>query len=103
MKLVPALTAMAAFALVACGHVGGNAVVPTPVRPPIGALTPWASFPADHKPRPIVWLGTPVDGYATSAAKMAAYCNKYTLGSVLPTTIPIRTVATWSDGTSAIY
>ena len=105
MKLVSVLIGVAAFALVACGQVGGNAAVPTPIGPPTGALVKWTSFPADQKPRPIVWLqnSSPADGYGTGEAKMAAYCNKYVVGSALPTTVPYRTVATWSDGTTATY
>lgn len=105
MKLMPALTAVAAVALVACGAVnGGNAVLPTPISPPVGALAGWSSFPAEQKPRPIVWLqNLSPDGYGTGQAKMAAYCNKYVAGSVLTTAVPASTVATWADGTSATY
>ncbi|MEP6752096.1 MAG: hypothetical protein ABI959_05060 [Candidatus Dormiibacterota bacterium] len=97
--------AVAAFALIACGQGGGGAAVPTPISPPTGALVKWTSFPADQKPRPIVWLqnSSPADGYGTGEAKMAAYCNKYVVGSALPTAVPSRTVARWSDGTSATY
>jgi len=105
MKPMPALIAMTAVALAACGQFGGNAVVPTPISPPTGALTAWASFPADQKPRPIVWLRnpSPANGYASGEAKLSAYCNKYALGFVLPTTVPDRAIATWPDGTSATY
>jgi hypothetical protein len=108
MKLMAALTAVAALALVACGpHIdyGPGGVVPTPISPPIGALTAWASFPADQKPRPIEWLqnSSPANGYGTGNAKLAAYCSKYALATTLPTSIPTRAVATWTDGTSATY
>jgi hypothetical protein len=105
MKLVPTLIAMAAVALAACGQVGGNAAVPTPISPPTGALAAWASFPADQKPRPIVWLEnfSPANGFASGDSKMAAYCNKYALGAPLPTNVPSKAVVTWTDGTSASY
>src|ERR1700692_1614622 len=105
MKPMVALIAIAVVALAACGQLGGNAVVQTPISPPTGALTAWAAFPADQKPRPIVWLSnpSPANGYASGAAKLSAYCNKYTLGLVLPTTVPDRATANWPDGTSATY
>jgi hypothetical protein len=108
MKLMVTITAVAALALVACGpHIdyGPSAVVPTPVGPPIGALSAWSSFPADQKPRPIVWLqnSSPANGYGTGNAKLAAYCSKYALAITLPKGIPSRAVATWTDGTSATY
>lgn len=97
---------LAALSVGACGLANnGNAVAPTPVSPPTGALAAWASFPADQKPRPIVWLRnpSPADGYGSGEAKMAAYCSKYVVGSPLPATIPSRTVAAWADGTTATY
>ena len=108
MKLILALIAVATTALVACGphyDYGSGAVTPTPVSPPTAALAAWAEFPAGQKPRPIVWLQnpSPADGYGTGEAKMAAYCNKYVIGSALPTAIPTRTVATWTDGSTASY
>jgi hypothetical protein len=100
------LATLAALALVGCGQPNGNlpGSVP-PVSPPTGALAAWVSFPADQKPRPIVWLqnSSPANGYGTGDAKMAAYCNKYALAATLPKTIPNHAVAVWTDGTSAIY
>lgn len=95
--------AVAALALVACGGVNGNVVVP--VSPPVGALAAWSSFPADQVPRPIVWLGnfSPQNGYGSGDAKMAAYCNKYSLGFALPKNVPVLAMATWTEGTRAIY
>jgi hypothetical protein len=97
------LAIVAMLAVVGCGSRNGetNPIV----SPPTGALAAWVSFPADQKPRPIVWLQntSPANGYGTGDAKMAAYCNKYVLGSALPTPVPDRAVATWTDGTSATY
>ncbi|HEY2599634.1 MAG TPA: hypothetical protein VGJ79_14285 [Candidatus Dormibacteraeota bacterium] len=106
MKLMVTLTAVMALALVACGsHVDYGPGGAVPISPPVGALTGWASFPADQKPRPIVWLqnSSPANGYGTGNAKLAAICSKYALAVTLPTSIPSGAVATWTDGTSATY
>ena len=108
MKLVAGLSALAALALVACGphyDYGSGGANPTPITPPTGVLAGWASFPADQKPRPIVWLqnGSPASGYGSDSAKMGAYCNKYALAAALPATVPATVVVTWSDGTSSTY
>ena len=105
MKLIAALTAPAAFALIACGHVGGNAVVPTPISPPVGALAGWASFPADHRPRPVVMIlnAPPQGGFASDDGKIAALCHKFTLGVPLSQLVPAAANVTWSSGSSGTY
>jgi hypothetical protein len=105
MKALRALIATMAVALAACGQFGSSAAVPTPISPPTGALTAWASFPAGAQPRPIVWLAnpSPANGYGTGANKLAAYCYKYAISSTLPPTAPATGSVLWPDGTSATF
>jgi hypothetical protein len=103
MRLWLAAGAVAVLSIVACGSAPGGA---TPVvSPPTSALVPWQGFPAGKHPRPIVWLGnaSPVNGFLTGDAKIAFYCNKFTLGSPLPKNLPSLAVATWSDATRVTY
>ena len=104
MRLMPALIAVAAVALVACGGTG-QAVVPTPVSPPIGALSAWAAFPADHIARPVVLVAnlSPEGGFGTSDAKIAALCHKFTPAIMLSTAIPRAAKVSWSTGTNGSY
>jgi hypothetical protein len=101
MRLWLAAVAVTALALAGCGQYRGGG---TPVAsPPASALVPWQGFPADQKPRPIVWLQNFSPGFATNEGKLAAYCNKFVLGGGLPKNLPPLAVATWTDGTTASY
>jgi hypothetical protein len=107
MRLWLAVAAFAAIGMVACGRYAGD--VPggrhLVVSPPTSALVPWRGFPADQQPRPIVWLEnrSPANGFFTGDAKIAFMCSRFVLGSPLPTNVPVEAVATWTDGTSAVY
>src|ERR1700724_1918750 len=105
MKLVRSVTAVAALGLLACGQVNGNVSVtptPTPVGPPTHALLTWATFPAGHKPRPVVLVATPSPDASfgsSEAAKMAAACHKLTSAISLGKFTPRTASVTWSTGT----
>jgi hypothetical protein len=101
MKLL--LVAVAALMALACGQYYGGAI--PPASPPTSALVPWQGFPADQKPRPIVWLAnySPANGFTTGDGKIAAFCNKYVLGTTLPPNVSFEAVATWTNGTTASY
>jgi hypothetical protein len=90
--------------LAACGALPGNGnAYPSP---PTSALAAWQSFPATQVPRPIIlfWDVRPSGaGYASGDAKIAGFCNKYSLSVALPTEAPGPAIATWPDGTSATY
>src|SRR5882762_4241172 len=90
--------------LVACGSPGGSGAAPSPT-PPTGALIAWQGFPADSKPRPIVWLTnySPMNGFQLSEGKIAFMCNKFVVQGGLPKNLPAEVVASWSDGSSATY
>ena len=108
MRLMPALTAVAAVALVACGAVGGGGQLTHPpvVATPTAALAQWAGFPANQKPRPIIlfWELYPSGGGFTNGdSKLAAICNKFSLGTTLPTVTPAQGSATWPGGATAPY
>ena len=107
MRLMAAAAALAAVSLVACGSVGSSHETNPPAVPtPTAALARWAAFPAAQKPRLIVWysdLETTGGGFTGGDAKIAALCNKYSLSTTLPSTLPARATATWTDGTTAIY
>src|SRR6266850_789862 len=107
MRLMRALAALAAALLVACGAVGGTGAMPTPtpIAPPTGALGAWASFPADHSPRPVVLISNASSpgGFSSDDAKIAALCHKFKSGIVLPTAVPFAANVTWSTGVVGIY
>ena len=90
--------------LFACGSPGGGAANPTPT-PPTSALIAWQGFPADSKPRPIVWLTnySPANGFQLDGGKIAFMCNKFVVQGGLPKNLPAEVVAKWSDGTTATY
>ena len=98
---------LAALSVIACGPANnGNAVVPTPISPPTGALLAWGTFPASQTPRPVVLIGngSPNSGFGNSEdAKMAAKCHRLTTAITLSKVIPRTTNATWSTGTKASY
>jgi len=88
---------------VACGRPGSGG---TPVvTPPTSALVLWQGFPADSRPRPIVWLTnySPVNGFQLDGGKIAFMCSKFVVQGGLPKNMPSQVVARWSDGTSAPY
>ena len=98
---------LAALSVIACGPANnGNAVVPTPISPPTGALLAWGTFPASQTPRPVVLIGngSPNSGFGNSEdAKMAAKCHRLTTAITLSKVIPRTANATWSTGTKASY
>ena len=99
----PWLAAVAlALTIAGCGRPGGGG---TPVvTPPAQALAAWEGFPADSKPRPILWLGTfSPQGFTTDGGKLAAMCSRFALGSGLPKNLPTHVTATWEDGTTNAY
>ena len=60
----------------------------------------------DQVPRPVVLFGEIYpQGFRFTGgdAKMAAICNKFALGTRLPTEVSSEASATWPDGTSARY
>jgi hypothetical protein len=70
----------------------------------VSALALWKGFPAGQVPRPIVWLGnSSPNGFTGDGGKIAAMCSKFVLGGALPKNLPPAAVATWSDGTKAVY
>jgi hypothetical protein len=98
------LVSVALFLLTACGAVPGigNAYP----SPPTSALVAWQGFPATQVPRPIIsfWDVRPTGGgYTSGDGKIAGFCNKYTLSVTLPAQVPAQAVATWANGTSAMY
>ena len=107
MRLTPALTAVAAVLLVACGSVNGSGAIPTPtpISPPTGALAAWASFPAGHTPRPVVLIvnASPQGGFTSNDGKIAAICHKFTSGIVLSQAVPFAANVSWSTGATGIY
>ena len=95
------------MALVSCGSAGGTVVAPTPtpINPPTAALAGWSAFPADGTPRPVVLVinTSPPRGFTTNEGKIAAFCQKFTLGTVLPATVPLTANVSWSTGASGSY
>ena len=75
------------------------------MSPPTGALAGWASFPADHTPRPVVLIvnSSPQGGFASNDAKIAALCHKFTPGIVLSKLVPFAANVSWSTGANGIY
>jgi hypothetical protein len=101
MKLL--LGGAAVLLLTACGAMfGPGSAYPSP---PTEALARWSDFPASQKPRPIIlfWDFRPRAGYSSSDAKIAGFCNKFTVAAAFPTEVPSQGVATWADGTTASY
>lgn len=108
MRFWPAIAALAAVSIIACGRAPGTgSPQPTfpPATPPTTALVPWQAFPAGRQPRPIVWLwnASPVNGFGTNEGKIAALCSRFVLNGSLPANIPAQAYATWTDGTRASY
>ena len=104
MRLMPAVTAAAAFALVACGPQG--AVVPSPVSPPTAALAAWDAFPVGQTPRPVVLVvnSFPTVGFGSDPdAKMAAACHKLTTEITLSNVVPRTASVSWLTGTKGAY
>ena len=87
----------------ACGSLEGPRS--GAVSPPTDALARWQNFPADRVPRPIVLLGVnpPGQGFNTNDEKIAALCSKFALATPLPPTLPAQGVASWVDGTTALF
>lgn len=106
---------MLTLTVLACGAPPSMGVAPfsppptpavSPLIPPTQALVPWAGFPADHVPRPVVLIGNagPASGFSTFEAKLAALCHKFRSGITLSTTIPARAHVTWTtSGATADY
>lgn len=106
MRLAP-LAAMVAVLLVGCGAADGRGALPaaSPISPPTAALAGWASFPADHDPRPVVLVinTSQPRGFSTNEGKIAANCRKFTVGIVLSKAVPFAANVRWSTGVSGIY
>jgi hypothetical protein len=105
MKMVPAVTAVAVFALVACAAPQG-AVAPSPVSTPTAALLAWDTFPVGQIPRPVVLVVNPsrsVGFGSNDDAKMAAACNRLTTAIALSNVVPHTASVSWSTGTKAAY
>lgn len=105
MRFWPAVAALAAPALLACGSVGGNAVVPTPISPPTDALAGWATFPFDRQPRPVVMILDipPKGGFTGNDSKIAAVCHKFKSGTALSKAVPLAANVSWSSGVDGLY
>jgi hypothetical protein len=76
-----------------------------PYNPLPSALAQWKDYPAGQVPRPIVWLRntSPLKGFSTDEAYIAATCGFFSLNAHLPTDYPTYGVATWLDGTGFSY
>ena len=108
MRLWPAVAAVAALTLVACGSAGGSAGAPSPspISPPTEALAGWSNFPADHTPRPVVLIietPQPTPGFSTVDGKIAATCRKFSPAIVLSQAVPLAAKVSWSTGDTASY
>src|SRR5258706_14227582 len=95
MKVIWPVVALAL--LVACGSPGGSGTAPSPT-PPTGALIAWQGFPADSKPRPMVWLTnySPVNGFQLDGGKVAFICNKFVFQAALRKNLPTQVFAKWT-------
>jgi hypothetical protein len=102
MRLWPAIAAVAALSIIACGRAGSGS--PPIATPPTSALVPWKAFPAGQVPRPVVLLGNfSPSSYSSGDGKIAAMCNKFTSATKLSTVVPPQAQATWTTGTRATY
>jgi hypothetical protein len=71
----------------ACGAAPIGSALPVP-SPPAEALKPWASFPANADPRPLIVFGdtiehTPGVGFPDSERKIAWLCDKIVLAGTV--------------------
>jgi len=105
MKPRRALLAVTTLGLVACGGFSGGAIVPPPVATPTAALAPWATFPAQQVPRPVVLVAnlSPEGGFANDGSKIAALCHRFTAAITFPTDSPRTTNVSWSTGMKGTY
>ena len=108
MRLRRDLFAVAAVALVACSGVSGvpQAVVPSPVSPPITALAAWDAFPVGQTPRPVVVVMNPSQTFGFGSnedARLAAACHKLTTAISLSNAVPRTANVSWSIGTKGVY
>jgi hypothetical protein len=96
---------LATVSVIACGQANGDAPIPTPVSPPVGALAAWAAFPAAKTPRPVVLIAnlSPEGGFGTDTSKIAALCHKFTSVITLSEVAPRGANVSWSTGTKGTY
>ncbi len=102
MRRLSHVSVLAVVLVSACGI--GIRQAEAPPTPPVVALAAWKDFPADRHPRPIVLLGIDSPGQIfTNASKIAALCHQFALAISLPSEVPTRSTASWSDGTAVSY
>jgi hypothetical protein len=95
----------AAVMLLLPGACSLPAIGSTQYNPIHAALASWKDYPADHDPRPIVWLKntSPAKGFSTDAAWVSAACGFFTRDAPLPTEYETYGVVTHLDGTQDTY
>jgi len=109
-SMARAIAVAAAFFVAACGAVpGSQGKLPAP-SPPTAALAKWSNFPADARPRPIIWFGDVAEKigegqFRTEAAKIAWGCRKFVPAPGLTLTADGAAAgsARWPSGVSAAY